>query len=610
MKTKKRFHKLTAWLLTLAMLMTLMPMSAFAVEMSPHSHPICGAAHTNIGDHTGNCTAVEWLPLSNLLGEPDEDGKYSGATITQSGKYYLDTDITFKDSDALTIQADVSLCLNGNTLTYGGRDEAITVDYGATLNICDCSIGESGTITTLELAANTIDFEHGIVNLYSGTIVSEGSCAIYLYITGGESTFNQYGGTVQANGTYSAVEVYNKSVSGTYNLYGGTVEATPNEWGSVISILGAQETLSMSGAPTITNASTSEYSHDIYIETPINIVDELTADAPQYSVMYPAGGVFTSGWDTHMANADYGDYFVSAYPDFVVLKDISGELKLAEPAPEAKWGASADSLTESGTLADAVAEAATDSSITYIQLQSGVTLGKTLTVTGGNFTLDLNGQTVSGTASHLFDIEGGTVTIDDTSENGKISGASGSTAVYISGGTLNLKGGRLESISAESNANALYISGSATVNISGGEVYAENTNTNSPYPEAVSINSTNSSLTVSGGSIAAKAPNAESSHAFGIRAYQARTLSITGGSISATVEGRANNSWATGIYVGYDNAIENFMFSDGSISASGGERTGGIAFYNLIKLNRTDNSAKIVRMKSFGRYFVKFSKHF
>ncbi len=580
---KSKFRKMTAWLLTAAMLLTLMPMSAFAVEMSPHSHPICGATHTNIGDHSGNCTAVEWLPLSNLLGEPDEDGEYSGATITQSGKYYLDTDITFKDSDALTIQADVSLCLNGNTLTYGARAEAITVDYGATLNICDCSNGESGTITTMENAANTIDFEYGTVNLYSGTIVSKGSCAIYLYKTYEESVFNQYGGTVQANGTSSAVEVYNGSVSGTYNLYGGTVEATPNEWGSVISISGAQAKLSMSGAPTITNASTSEYSqeysHDIYIETPINIADELTADAPQYSVMYPGGGIFTSGWDTHMANADYGDYFVSAYPDFVVLKDTSGELKLAEPAPVAKWGASADSLTESGTLAAAVEAATSDSNIAYIQLQSGVTLDDTLNITGGNFTLDLNGQTVSGTASNLFKITGGTVTIDDTSENGKISGTSYSTAVYISGGSLNLVGGRLESISAERNANTLYISGSSTVNISGGEVYAESTNTNSPYPEAVSINSANSSLTVSGGSIAAKAPKAESSHAFGIRAYRARTLNITGGSISAIVEGSASNSWATGIYVGYDNAIENFMFSDGSISASGGQRTGGIAFY-------------------------------
>ena len=269
--------------------------------------------------------------------------------------------------------------------------------------------------------------------------------------------------------------------------------------------------------------------------------------------------------------------------DGVWTNTVTTTLVAPEPV-QAKWGASAESLTGEGTLQAAFNAAAGNSGSAYIQLQSGVTMGEdeTLTVSGGTFTLDLNGQTVSGAKSEFFTITGGNVTIDDTGANqsGKISSTNIRT-VYISGGTLNLKGGRLESISAERAANAVFITGtgSASVEISGGEVYAESTNTNSPYPSAVYINSANSSLTVSGGSITAKGPNVESSHPSGIEVKKANTLNVKGGEISAVVDGKASNSWASGIQVISAAAIGTFTVSGGSISAGGGDRTGGIAFY-------------------------------
>lgn len=77
-----------------------------------------------------------WTALSTL----------SGTTITlQGGSYYLDDDMALK---SVTIEGDVTLCLNGNTLCWEGAStnaDLITVEPGATLHLCDCA-GERGAI--------------------------------------------------------------------------------------------------------------------------------------------------------------------------------------------------------------------------------------------------------------------------------------------------------------------------------------------------------------------------------------------------------------------------------------------------------------------------------
>ncbi len=67
--------------------------------------------------------------------------------------------------------------------------------------------------------------------------------------------------------------------------------------------------------------------------------------------------------------------------------------------PEAAWGASADSLSESGTLAEAIAASAADNSIKYIQLASNVETEEEFYISAGEVTIDLNGYTVTGTGA-------------------------------------------------------------------------------------------------------------------------------------------------------------------------------------------------------------------
>ena len=55
------WKRLLGTALCLCAAVCLMSVSASAAE---HSHPICGKTHKDIGDHTGSCSAVEWIEVT------------------------------------------------------------------------------------------------------------------------------------------------------------------------------------------------------------------------------------------------------------------------------------------------------------------------------------------------------------------------------------------------------------------------------------------------------------------------------------------------------------------------------------------------------------------
>ena len=137
MKTNAR--KYISLLLALCMVMSLLPAAALAAT-----------TENNHGDHSG------WTALS-------------GSISSLSGSYYLNSDVS--TYQGITINYDVTLCLNGHTLNMGAN--TLTVNSGATLTICDC--GGVGTITGTEsyINLNVISVEGGTLNLESGTISGE-----------------------------------------------------------------------------------------------------------------------------------------------------------------------------------------------------------------------------------------------------------------------------------------------------------------------------------------------------------------------------------------------------------------------------------------------------
>ena len=105
----------------------------------------------------------------------------------------------------------------------------------------------------------------------------------------------------------------------------------------------------------------------------------------------------------------------------------------AEGTAQAQWGTDAANLTNEGTLQEALNAAAGDNSITYIKVMDNIDLGDSnVKATGGKFTLDLNGKTVT-SSSYTFYVKNAVdITITDTSaeQTGKIeSTGSGAAAI-------------------------------------------------------------------------------------------------------------------------------------------------------------------------------------
>ena len=356
---RRKLSKLMACLLTFCMLMSLMPATAFAIPAT-HAHAICGAAHTDIGDHTGSCEDITWTAWDGT----DKDGETDGIQLT-AGSWYLTDNVNL--TETLTISSGtVNLCLNGKTIT---NRKNITVSSGATLNICAC--GSGGTVKAIVNSDGNIT-NNGTVNVYGGTVQGSGSgntvkgSGIDNY-----GTVNVYGGTVKAphgqgHGIYNEAKgtanIYDGTVSsgssegilnkkyftsGIVNVYGGTVIGATNgitnngilnlSGGSVGNLDGNygisnNGTLNLSGAPTITGTWA-----DIYLNSDklITIGEgglTYTSDKA-ISVRMNTPGTFTSGWTTKMGEnaANYDRYFTSANDGYIVQPDGNNELELAEP---------------------------------------------------------------------------------------------------------------------------------------------------------------------------------------------------------------------------------------------------------------------------------------
>lgn len=213
--------------------------SVRAEAAGAHSHPICGASHTDVGDHTGTCDNVTWTAWDGT----DMDTNADDIQLT-AGHYYLSDNVTLDST--IEISGEVYLCLNGCTLSYSkyvsGDSNSVggmvLLDNSAVLNVCDCK-GDGNIVHDYNYDSNwrksTVRVKRGsTLNLYGGSVIMEQGkevTAIDLdYDTG--ANFYMYGGKVENKSThydpYStyAVHVYGNSSqdSGSnVKIYGGEI---------------------------------------------------------------------------------------------------------------------------------------------------------------------------------------------------------------------------------------------------------------------------------------------------------------------------------------------------------------------------------------------------
>ena len=220
--------RMLSWGLILSLLLTMLPVSAMAAESGePEAEPtetiytlspdteihsantLTSTGTVEHGTHSG------WTPLS---------GTISSGKFYQHGEYYLTTSATAYSD--ITINYDVTLCLNGHTLDM--KTDTLTVSSGATLTICDCQSGGTITGTESHINLNVISVEGGTLNLESGTIsgTTTGSGSL-ISVTDGE--LNVTGGTISLNHTGKGAQLGVQAVelsNSTGSFTGGEVHLT------------------------------------------------------------------------------------------------------------------------------------------------------------------------------------------------------------------------------------------------------------------------------------------------------------------------------------------------------------------------------------------------
>ena len=238
----KLWKRLLAIPIAASLVMGLLPAPALA-EDTAHSHPICGEAHTDIGDHTGdNCKDATWTAW---------DGTSTITYDTNNTAYvYLEKDATRESRLEVKAGYTLYLCLNGQKLESSltssasqGMSQVINVSNGAKFILCDCKGG--GTITHSSGAKGKGVRVGGSSNtaatfsMYGGTI-SGNHTDEKCYGSGGagveiqNGTFKMYGGTVSDNHEENTESYYGGGgvcahTSGTFTMYGGTISNNHSE---------------------------------------------------------------------------------------------------------------------------------------------------------------------------------------------------------------------------------------------------------------------------------------------------------------------------------------------------------------------------------------------
>ena len=466
------------------------------------------------------------LMPSAALAEGDEHGGHEdwteltsdhSGTSLDSGKYYLNDDVTLTGSITVNSGEEVTLCLNGHTLTKSG---GMTIKVKGTLTICDCSATGAGTIPD----KNAVYMEGGTLNLLGGVLGgNSGGNGIQ---ESSSSVINIRGGTVKGYSSDAAIEMK----GGELHISGGTIGDSNTNYGVELS---NRSKLYLSGDPTFVRKPNGVVSYaEIYL------VGQGSSYAVE-NVIYAAddGKAYTGGKLDIMLSTMYTGLedsviivqgvSVANYNKFALIGIADGKaLNFDEEAGTLEYGnyvpyvpkhthgvdggAGDIQWTEwtGGAFGDA----------SYYYLTGAVDLGSSAVTISKDIHLCLNGQTITGSGSSLFTVNaGGSLTICDCAEGGAITNTSTNTSKYVikaAGGGLTLYSGAVNS----DKGRGISVDDGSEVTIAGGSITAN---------QYAGIYILDGSLNMSGGTLTYHCLN-------GILSSNAgNTVSVTGGKILA-----------------------------------------------------------------------------
>lgn len=265
-----------------------------------HTHPVCGATHTDIGNHTGECADVAWTAWN---GTSDIDyGDNNTAYV------YLSGNAARSEQLAVTGGKTLYLCLNGYSITRTTNstdafDAVIRVYGDAKLVLCDCKGG--GTIThSADVYGRGVRLgdssSKGDFIMYGGEIsgnridISAHSAAAGdgAGVESQRSDFTMYGGKITNNHVIESSNNDGGGISmntgGTFTMYGGEISGNvcPGTGGGVVS---AAVYLKLYGG-TISNNTADERGGGVFTNMPLTISDGITITGNQSE---KGGGIYT-----------------------------------------------------------------------------------------------------------------------------------------------------------------------------------------------------------------------------------------------------------------------------------------------------------------------------
>lgn len=180
------------------------------VTVSKHLHCVCGNAYEA---HVHENPAWEaWTRSDALPNTANDSGKY----------YFLTKDVTLNGDTAFE-GVEVTICLNGHTVT--GNARVFQLKTGSKLTLCDCGsgvvkvVGGSGFAIAHLSGGSTFNMYGGTLDSREMTTAAYGMC-IYEYDS--ENVVNLYGGTIYGGnaGAKNATILYAGNTD-TVNIYGG-----------------------------------------------------------------------------------------------------------------------------------------------------------------------------------------------------------------------------------------------------------------------------------------------------------------------------------------------------------------------------------------------------
>ncbi len=579
------------------------------VKTAPHkNHCVCGVS----GAEHGCVEVEEWIPLTqadfdNATEDTRPVSKYvhtdkSTNYLIASGNYYLDSDVKPAHAIRLKDAVNVTICLNGHTLTRNGQ--ILKAVGGTTLTITDCEyiLEIDGNhkyggqvLSTSETTYAAVLYIDGAstVNLYGGYFVStkststNGGGTVYMTssstlniydgrITGGNNSNNTNGGNIYV-GAKSIVNMYGGSITagkagtgkggnvaindGTFNLYGGIIKTGSAANGGNIYV--QKGTLNVNGG-TISSGYATSNGGNIRVDSgcTLNIKGGTISEgsAPEggsvclgYSAKaYMTGGTVTGGESTKTSGSGGGNFLA-----FGLLEVSGGRIEKGNAA------------YNGGNISGPIDNNANITISGDAVVTAGVAKGN-----GGNIWYN-----PGSTASNCnLTISGGIISDGKAVKGGN---------VYIENDTVTMSGGTISGGTATGDGGSVYVAASAAFTMSDGTISGGN----AANGGNVALGGANASFTMNGGTISGGKTTAKGGNIYiaqgiftlnngtisdgkasgtggNIRVDDGCTLNINGGTIS---NGEADTHGGN-VAIGYSGTVK---MTAGTITGGKGKSASG-----------------------------------